>query len=254
MVFRKISRDLKDRALWLIDTGWAPDDVCQILGVSLASTKRWRRNYRLHNSVIPPPNPNRGRPSPYDATLRRDIHMLIKEAPDLYIDEVMQWATIARDVKLSWQSTRRIIRDAGLTYKQLTRAAAERDEEQRQKWREQIQAHLAAEMVVTVDESSKDGRTLCRVYGRAPKGQRAYVSEPFSRGERFSMVAALTTEGYAAVRVVPGSVNGEEFFDFIVEDVVSTFNTCIPWNNIHSISVVASEDAAIPAGPKRAHP
>ncbi|THU77295.1 hypothetical protein K435DRAFT_620341, partial [Dendrothele bispora CBS 962.96] len=36
---------------------------------------------------------------------------------------------------------------------------------------------------------------------------------------RWSMVAALGVEGYSAVRVVPGSVDGDEFFDFIVADL-----------------------------------
>jgi hypothetical protein len=33
-------------------------------------------------------------------------------------------------------------------------------------------------------------------------------------------VAALGVDGYEAVRVVSGSVDGETFFDFIMEDVV----------------------------------
>jgi hypothetical protein len=31
----------------------------------------------------------------------------------------------------------------------------------------------------------------------------------------------MSTQGYIATRIVPGSVNAFEFFDFIVEDVVS---------------------------------
>jgi len=34
------------------------------------------------------------------------------------------------------------------------------------------------------------------------------------------MVAALSLDGYKAMHIVPGSVNGEEFMDFIVNDVV----------------------------------
>ena len=41
------------------------------------------------------------------------------------------------------------------------------------------------------------------------------------RGDRFSIVAALNIGGYVATRVVPGSVDSDEFFDFIVHDVVS---------------------------------
>ncbi|KAH7871051.1 uncharacterized protein C8R40DRAFT_1007066, partial [Lentinula edodes] len=58
-----------------------------------------------------------------------------------------------------------------------------------------------------VDETSKDERTIYRHYGRAPAGQRATISANFVRGERYSLVAAMSTEGYEACRVVPGSVD-----------------------------------------------
>ncbi|KAJ7105263.1 hypothetical protein C8R44DRAFT_528567, partial [Mycena epipterygia] len=37
---------------------------------------------------------------------------------------------------------------------------------------------------------------------------------------RYSIVAALGIDGYVATRVVLGSVDGDEFFDFIVNDVL----------------------------------
>ncbi|KAJ3964498.1 hypothetical protein EV361DRAFT_759430, partial [Lentinula raphanica] len=58
-----------------------------------------------------------------------------------------------------------------------------------------------------VDETSKDDRTIYRHYGRAVSGQRATISANFVRGDRYSIVAAMSTEGYEAVQVVPGSVN-----------------------------------------------
>ena len=82
---------------------------------------------------------------------------------------------------------------------------------------------------VVLDESSKDGRTLYRRYGRAPAGCRASSSAtaPLERGTRYSILPALTVDGYItciAARAVEGSiqVDGLEFFDFVVEDVVSS--------------------------------
>ena len=46
------------------------------------------------------------------------------------------------------------------------------------------------------------------------------ISANFMQGERYSMVAALSLDGYKAVHVVPGSVDGEDFLNFIVNDVV----------------------------------
>jgi hypothetical protein len=58
-----------------------------------------------------------------------------------------------------------LIRDAGLTYKILQKAAAERDEEAWQKWQYFICDHLVTTMIITVDKSSKDDRTIFQRYG-----------------------------------------------------------------------------------------
>ncbi|KIL63076.1 hypothetical protein M378DRAFT_42265, partial [Amanita muscaria Koide BX008] len=58
-----------------------------------------------------------------------------------------------------------------------------------------------------LDETSKDDKTLFRSYGRAPAGHRAVIPADFVRGDRYSMVAAMSVDGYIATRVVPGSVD-----------------------------------------------
>jgi hypothetical protein len=77
--------------------------------------------------------------------------------------------------------------------------------------------------MIFVDETSKDKHTIYRHYGRSITGTRATVSANFIRGERYSMVAALSLDGYKGIRVVPGSVDGEEFLDFIINDVVHRY-------------------------------
>lgn len=79
--------------------------------------------------------------------------------------------------------------------------------------------HTAVEMVF-LDESSKDGRTLIRQYGRAESGETPVEVLPFERGERYSILPALTLDGYIAVRVVPDSVDGAELYDFVLNDLV----------------------------------
>jgi hypothetical protein len=76
-------------------------------------------------------------------------------------------------------------------------------------------------MIITVDEWSKDDRTIFLKYGRAPHGQRATIDADFVRGERYSILAAMSVDGYVGTHAVPGSVDGDEFFDFTVNDIVS---------------------------------
>jgi len=45
MVHRKISRDIKERALFLLDHPDLCDDVCAVLSVSRCLVERWQENH-----------------------------------------------------------------------------------------------------------------------------------------------------------------------------------------------------------------
>ena len=218
--YRLISKDVKERVLWLIDHQYAPDDICEIFGISARSIRRWKANYRIHGSVAPPPTLLRGQPRILNADMTHDLNTLLLEAPELYLDEIQDWLAVSYQHCVSKSTLFRHIRDAGMTFKLLRRAAAERDDELRQDWMNDVNTHFVASQMIFVDESSKDDRTIYRHYGRSPAGQRAVISANFVRGDRFSIVAGLSLDGYEAMRVVPGSVDSETFLDFIVHDVV----------------------------------
>jgi transposase len=220
MVFRKISQDIKDRVIFLLENDWIPYDVADIFGVSTRSISRWRRNVEIHGSTVPPPNPLRGRPRILNPDMTHDLSILISESPAMFLDEIQDWLALVHDVNISRTALHENIRDCGITYKMIHKAALERDDEARHEWHEHMRNNWVASQCVVVDETSKDDRTLARLYGRAPSGQDAVMSAHFVRGERYSMVAAMGIEGYLATRVVEGSVDGDEFFDFIVNEVV----------------------------------
>ena len=50
MVFQHISKDIKDRALFLLENDYILDDVAEILGISTRSISRWGNN--LEEDVI----------------------------------------------------------------------------------------------------------------------------------------------------------------------------------------------------------
>jgi hypothetical protein len=158
----------------------------------------------------------------------QEIVDLVEEAPWLYLQEVSDWVAIAHSIGLARLTLSNYLRDAGLTLKRLRKCAAEQDPEKQQAFWDIVQANILAQQLICVDETSKDNHTLYRVHGRSPKGCRAVLNAPFGRGTRYSVVAALGTEGYVAQRVVEGSVDGGKFFDFIVEEVVRPLNqSCV---------------------------
>ena len=105
-------------------------------------------------------------------------------------------------------------------YKRLRKAAAERDEVERALFRQYAQDNWVANQLVFVDETSKDNRTIYRHYGHAILGRHAHASYSFTRSTHYSLVAAISIDGYMSMRVIEESVDSAEFFRFIIDEVV----------------------------------
>ena len=150
---------------------------------------------------------------------------MLRESPELFLDGIQHWVALPHDIQLSKSALHYLICDTGITYKLLHKAASEQDEEAWEAFCTFMWDHLVADQVVTADEASKDNRTIFRWWGRSPSGNQATIDANFVHGEHCSIVAAITVHGYSGTWIVSGSVNGNKFFDFIVEGVVRCGST-----------------------------
>jgi transposase len=243
MVFGHISPDLKQPSLWLLEQGYLPSEICHLLGVSLSSLRRWERNYDEFGHVIPPRNPSQGRPNLLHQPHFAGLIEHVKHAPEMYLDEMQDWLLVNQDIFLGRTTLHTKLQNAGLTYKLLRRQAAERDEAARNEWMAARRLDFTARQGVWTDETSKDERTIYRHYGRAPAGERATIPARFVRGERYSILPAMTIDGYIATRMVMGSIDGPEFIDFILQEAVGyvkqnarSTDTCVTASSNESVS------------------
>ncbi|KAJ7107307.1 hypothetical protein C8R43DRAFT_1140282 [Mycena crocata] len=58
-------------------------------------------NQEQHDSVTPPPNPLRGRPRILNPDQTHDLLTLLAEAPEMYLDEIMDWVAVTHDTEIS---------------------------------------------------------------------------------------------------------------------------------------------------------
>lgn len=72
-----------------------------------------------------------------------------------------------------------------------------------------------------MDESSKDDRTLTRLYGYSKINSRACKKVVFVRGKRYTLLPALTENGIIAVDIIEGSCTKQRFKEFVISQVVS---------------------------------
>ena len=179
MVYCHISKDLKECALWLISHGYAPEDICDLFDISPSSVARWKQNDCVYGSIIPPPNPLQCRPCILNGDMTHDLYTLLEEALEMYLSKIQDWIALAYRVHISRAALHLNICDAGITYKLLHRAAAECDEDLRQEWKQDVNAHFTASQMVFVDETSKDERTIYWHYGRSIAGKHVMISANF---------------------------------------------------------------------------
>lgn len=198
------------------------DQITTALGVHSKSVERWEHNYETHGCVNPP-TPLRGRRRMLSSDVAEELHEMFIENPSLLLDEIREWLAIYHDQPISTTALHDNLKDLGLTYKRLERIAAERDDAFRADWLHNMTSNYTADQLVFLDECSKDDRAILRRYGRAIRGQPAVENVALNRGVRYSILPALTIDGYMAVRAVEGSIDGAEFFDFVLNDVVSTW-------------------------------
>ncbi|KAJ2911303.1 hypothetical protein MD484_g9111, partial [Candolleomyces efflorescens] len=221
MVFRKISQEFKECALSLWERGWDVNDIADILCVSRASIYRWQANLDNYGTIIRPSI--RGAPRIISRIVMTAVHTLFETDHDLYLDEIIYWLAINHNVAISKTALHDNLKHAGLTRKLLHKVAVERNEQLRQQWRDLISGdEVSGEGIefVCVDETSKDERTFARRYGRAYRGERAELTDVFVRGDRYSLLCAMTVDGYIAAEVVEGSFDSLQFYQFIEEQVV----------------------------------
>jgi hypothetical protein len=139
---------------------------------------------------------------------------------------------VEHNIIVSSSTLSRNLIEAGLTHKKLHKLALKRDEILRDEWKESLRNNYTSEGIelMCLDETSKNDHTYARKFRRAMSGEQAELKDVFVRGDRYSLLPAITTEGYIAMHVVPSSFDSFKFYNFVAEEVV-----CIAHSHISSI-------------------
>ena len=110
-------------------------------------------------------------------------------------------------------------------------------------------AHWTAPQLVFIDESGINTKLGERTHGYSTKGKviRAKVSP--GRAENFSLLPALSIDGYFACKLYRGSINAERFTEFIEQEVLPK---CKPYPGPRSVIIM--DNASIHRAEVLIHP
>ena len=136
------------------------------------------------------------------------ISSLIDARPKIYLDEIQDELLNRRDVFISISTLSCTLHRLSMTHKHVANEALKRNELLRATW-QAAYADIPAEYCVWLDKASVDDRTNQRTMGWAALGRACVCHAAFVRGQRYSVLPALTCEGMIALDIFEGSVNKE---------------------------------------------
>ena len=118
--------------------------------------------------------------------------------------------------------------------KVVSKHAAEQSQVLRDAWQRDTRL-WRADQIVAIDESAANERTGDRKRGWAPSGRAAVAPYSAIRTERWSILPALTVDGYLAYDIEQGSFTQELVDNFICDQVLPH---CNRWPNPRSILIM----------------
>lgn len=200
-------------------------ECAALAGCSESTVYTVLRNYRDYGQTSNPFNRPRGRPRTLDQGDLTYITSILEANPVLYLDEIQDRLLEARDVSVSLATLSRTLRRLDVSNKQVAREALERNDLLRATW-QAAYGDIPKEYIVWLDESSIDDRTNQRTSGWTARGLACVRRATFIRGQRFSLLPALSVDGIIALDLFEGSVTKERFLKFVREQIVNIFYHC----------------------------
>ena len=210
--------------VWRTELGKSTVEIAELAGCSERTVREDLRLHResgnVHNTFTRP----HGGPQSLNQGDISYISSLLDANPTLYLDELQIKLAETRHVDVSIATLSRAVRHLAITHKKVSKAAMERNELLRATWQAEY-GDIPADYFVWLDESSVDDHTNQRADGWAVSGCACVRHATFIRGQRYSVLPALTSKGYIALDIFEGSVNKERFIRFLEEQLVCVQDT-----------------------------
>ncbi|GBE82415.1 hypothetical protein SCP_0407990 [Sparassis crispa] len=193
-------------------------EIAELAGCSERTVSTILSLYRDYGIVSNPNARLRGRPHALDTGDVNYLSALLQANPVLYLDELQEQLIHSHGTDASIATLSRALRHLSLTLKKITKEAAERDDLLRATWIGEY-GDIPMEYFIWLDESSVDDVTNQRRRGWSGIGRACVWREMFIRGQRYSVLSALSIDGIIALDIFEGSVNKERFIKFVEEEL-----------------------------------
>lgn len=217
-----LSHELRARIVrWHNESGFSVHDIAALASCSQSTVYNILKCQADYGVPFNPFAELRTRPRILAADDIQYIVFLLRSNPTLYLDELQLQLWQNRQVFASLATLSRTLHRIAFSHKSLANEALERNNQLRATWIG-AHGHYPKAYYVWLDESSVDDQTNHRFSGWSPVGIACTRRSLFLRGQRYSVLPALSAEGFIALELFEGSVTKERFIRFVGEQLVSS--------------------------------
>ena len=147
------------------------------------------------------------------------LHLVLKK-PGIYLWEIQQEIFWVFGVCISASSLCTFLRKSNFRRKKMQHVASQQDHELRSIFLLEVSIYVS-KFLIFIDETGCDRRNTLRKYGYGLRGKPVRCHKLLVRGERISVIAAMTVEGILELKVVHGTVDGDTFCSFIHKELAN---------------------------------
>ncbi len=201
------SLDLRKKAVALYEAGnMSIRKVAERLMVNKNTVNEWLKLYREQGNAQPKRVGSTRKSQLED--YKEEVKKMVAEYPDNTLAEYCEYCLEKMGVGLSESAMCRFLQKEKLTRKKKTlrasQAGTEKNQQARVDYWEEIR-DVKAENLVFIDEMAIL-LGIMREYGRSLRGTRIYDKKPFYRGERMTVIRAISQEKVIAFDIIGKSL------------------------------------------------
>jgi transposase len=206
------SMDLRERVIAAVEGGASRREVAEQFGLSPSVVVIWMQRYEATGNVAA--RPCGGSVSPLDEH-EEFILGLIRETPDMILDEIVEAMSSAR-IPGSRTAVWRFLDRHGITFRKNSDAEEQKRGEcaRTRRRRQREQGMFDPAHFVFIDETSTS-TDIVRRYARGPRGARVIGYAPGGHRKTMTFIAGLRQRGMTAPGVIDGAMNGSMFVGYV---------------------------------------
>ena len=217
------SEDVRWRVVWQRQALSVPCmAIATNLNIDISTVKRILRLFATTGDVCKRPYPTERAYGKINDPVQHFILYLVLSKPGIYLHEIVCELNVVLGLDVTESAVCKFLKKAGFTHHKLATFALQRDDTQRKQFVSHVSLY-PRQTLLFVDETGTDGRDTMRKYGYSLRRKPLKVQKLFVRGERISCIVAMSIEGIVAIKVAINSVDGDAFYNFVCNSLLTTF-------------------------------